>query len=268
MQRALVDFHLHTTCSDGSWSPERLFQEIRQRKLEYFCVSDHDNMDAYPVPADLAPRCIAGLEVDTYGLNQTIHVLAYGMSGPSGDLMSRLAQQRINRTDRARQIVEKLNTIGVDLTYEHVLQVAKTTRSVGRPHIARALVATKHCDSIQQAFDEYLADGGRAYVGLERLSTTDAVALIHEAKGLAILAHPRRIRDQDRLAEICRSFDGIEALHPSADAGYERQMLEFSDAAGLLVTGGTDFHGRPDELGIGVSFPRSRVNALLGRLGR
>src|SRR5579872_1515502 len=101
MQDALVDFHLHTTCSDGAWSPGRLFDEIRKRALSHFCVTDHDNMDAYPVPRDLQESCIAGLEIDTYGFDQTIHVLAYGVRRRDGSLLARLKQQQTNRSVRA-----------------------------------------------------------------------------------------------------------------------------------------------------------------------
>src|SRR5579872_6143936 len=178
MPEALVDFHLHTTCSDGAWAPSRLFEEIRTRQLEYFCVSDHDTMDAYPVPEDLRARSISGLEIDTQSDGQTVHVLAYGAGDFNGELMSRLKQQRENRSVRGQRIVERLNEMGVDLKFEDVLDMAKTSQSVGRPHIARALVLRKYCQSIQAAFDEYLAEGSGGYVPLERLSTIEAIDLV------------------------------------------------------------------------------------------
>src|SRR5579872_2755804 len=203
MQDVLVDFHLHTTCSDGAWSPGRLFDEIRKRALSHFSVTDHDNMDAYPVPRDLQESCIAGLEIDTYGFDQTIHVLAYGVRRRDGSLLARLKQQQTNRSVRARLIVERLNQLGVGLTFDQVLDEAKTSKSVGRPHIARALVASRHCGSMQDAFDEYLAEGRSAYVGLDRLAVSEAIQLIHAEGALAILAHPRRLRNQNNVREFC-----------------------------------------------------------------
>jgi len=262
-----VDFHLHTTCSDGAWTPKRLFDEVRARGLEYFCVSDHDTVDAYPVPADLRSRCVSGLEIDTENRGQTVHVLAYGMNQFNGGLMSRLRQQRENRAFRGKLIVERLNQLGVDLSFDDVVEVAKTTKSVGRPHIARALVAKNHCPSIQAAFDVYLAEGCGAYVPLERLATAEAVDLIHEAGAVAILAHPKRLRDQHDLSALCKVFDGVEVVHPTADSEYERQLFDLVDSHDMLASGGTDFHARPGEGDIGIAFSQSRVKQLLEAVG-
>jgi len=262
----LVDFHMHTNCSDGAWTPSRLFEEIRTRRLEYFSISDHDTMDAYPVPTDLQDRCIAGLEIDTETSGQTVHVLAYSMNRLDGRLMSRLKQQRLHRATRAEAIVERLNKSGVDLTFEQVLEVAKTSESIGRPHIARALVEKNYSVSIQAAFDEFLAEGCCAYVALDRLSTAEGIELIHEAGALAVLAHPRRLRDQVGLPEFCKLFDGVEIVHPSADHEYVQKMLDLVDANALIATGGTDFHARPGDSGIGIALPAPRVSQLLERL--
>ena len=264
MTSTLVDFHLHTTCSDGSWPPARLFDEIRARDVRYFSVSDHDTMAAYPVPQDLLRRCVTGVEIDTYGFEQTVHVLAYGLD-PGCVLMARLQAQREERRVRAHAIVERLNAMGVPLTFEDVLRCAGAGQSVGRPHIARALVEAGHCADLQSAFDRYLAEGEGAYVPLERLSTQETIALVRAAGGLPVLAHPRRLRDQTSLASVCRLFDGIEAVHPSADASYQLALFELADANGLIATGGTDFHGRSTDLAIGVQFPSARLTGFLER---
>jgi 3',5'-nucleoside bisphosphate phosphatase len=264
MQTTLVDFHLHTTCSDGAWTPERLFQTVRERGLAYFSISDHDTMDAYPVPDDLQSRCIAGLEVDTFGFEQTVHILGYGVR-PNSSLISRLQVQQRERQLRAQSIIDRLNALGINLTLNQVQSLAGTSRSIGRPHIARALVKAGHCRELQEAFDKYLADGEIAYVPLQRLPTTEAIDLIHESGGVAVLAHPRRLRHQGLLPVICRLFDGLELVHPSADTDYREQLVELIDEHNFIATGGTDFHARPNDPIIGVAFPTDRLNRFLER---
>jgi predicted metal-dependent phosphoesterase TrpH len=265
VQTKLVDFHLHTTCSDGAWAPDRLFEVIRERGLEYFGISDHDTMAAYPVPDDLRQRCVAGLEVDTFGFEQTVHVLGYGV-GPASPLLSRLWAQQEERRARAQSIIERLNKLNVAITIAQVESLSGASRSIGRPHIARALVESGHCSNLQDAFDRYLADEGTAYVPLRRLSTLEAIDLIHESGGIAVLAHPRRLRDQSILSKVCRLFDGIELVHPSADAEYQRLLIELIDANGLVATGGTDFHARPSDPQIGIPFSSDRLNSFLSRV--
>jgi predicted metal-dependent phosphoesterase TrpH len=222
-------------------------------------------MDAYPVPGDLQSRCVTGLEVDTYGFEQTIHVLGYGVS-PNSPLVSRLRAQQRERLLRAKSIIERLNGLGIDLTLDQVQSFAGTSKSIGRPHIARALVSAGYCHELQEAFDKYLADGEIAFVPLQRLSTIDAIDLIHEGGGIAVLAHPRRLRDQDLLPDICRLFDGLELVHPSAGADYQHELIELINAHNLIATGGTDFHARPNDPMIGINFPTDRLNLFLERV--
>jgi len=262
-----VDFHLHTTCSDGAWAPERLLHTVHERGLKYFSITDHDTMEAYPVPDDLQSRCIAGLEVDTYGFEQTVHVLGYGVS-PASALVSRLEAQQRERRLRAQSIIERLNALGIDLRLDQVESSAGSTKSIGRPHIARALVEAGHCNELQEAFDKYLADGEIAFVPLQRLWTKEAIDLIHEGGGIAVLAHPRRLRHQNLLSKICRLFDGLELMHPSADTNYQHHLIELIDAHNLMATGGTDFHARPNDPMIGIPFPTGRLTRFLESIRR
>lgn len=267
MTEALVDLHMHSTCSDGTWEPAKLFDHIRNNHVEFFCISDHDNMDAYPVPADLRERCIPGLEIDTHYFGNTVHLLGYGIQQGESSLLNRLEEQRRQREMRARAIVEKLNMRGVELTFEEVRRVSGGSKSIGRPHIARALVAKSHCRDIQEAFDIHLAEGEDAYVPLERLATADTINLVRQAGGLAVLAHPKRLKNQTEIQSICNlGIDGIEVMHPSADHDYQTQLFGLADDCGLIATGGTDFHGRSEDKAIGIRFPRARVEELLNKL--
>lgn len=159
-----------------------------------------------------------------------------------------------------------MNALGIDLTLDQVQSSAGTSRSIGRPHIARALVKAGHCHELQEAFDKYLADGEIAFVALQRLPTIEAIDLIHEGGGIAVLAHPRRLRDQDLLPDICRLFDGLELLHPSADPDYQHKLIELIDTHNLIATGGTDFHARSNDPLIGVPLPTDRLNGFLERV--
>lgn len=259
----LVDLHLHTTCSDGVWAPARLFDEVRARNLDAFCVSDHDCLDAYPVPADLESRAIAGLEVDAHHLGHTAHLLAYGVRDKESPLLCVLREQREARLARMDAMVRRCNALGLDVSMSDVRAQATGASSLGRPHLARALVEKKLVASVQVAFDRYLADDGEGYVALERLSAREAIDLIHRSGGVAVVAHPKRLRAPEHLEELIGiGVDGVEILHPTAD---EQDAVRFEAIArerGLLVTGGTDFHAPVPGRLLGVDLAARDLQAL------
>jgi 3',5'-nucleoside bisphosphate phosphatase len=264
----LLDLHLHTTCSDGVWAPERLFEEIRARKLEVFCVSDHDTLAAYPMPADLVARSIPGLEVDSEHAGHTVHLLAYGVSDNESPLLQTLIRQRIAREERMLEMLDRLKGLDIAITLDDVRVQAKGAASLGRPHLARALVERGHVSTIQEAFDRYLADEGTGFVALQRLSSRHIIDLIRASGGVSSVAHPKRLREPQHLDELRRlGVDGVEVVHPSADAALETQLREFAGDHGLLVTGGTDFHF-PTERPIGVEFQNGDAARLLDAVAR
>jgi predicted metal-dependent phosphoesterase TrpH len=249
----LCDLHLHTTKSDGVWTPERLFEEIRRRDLQFFSITDHDCLDAYPVPEDLRSRCIPGLEVDSHHGGHTVHILAYGIDDKQSPLLQALQAQRQDRLRRMQGMVDRLNALGLAIAMDDVLAQATGASSVGRPHLARALVERGHVATVQEAFDRYIADDGDGYVALERMTSARIIELIHESGGAAVLAHPLRLRDAASLEELCNlGVDGIEVTHPTADADAENMLRVFAHEHNLLVTGGTDFHAPVAERLIGV----------------
>ena len=259
----LVDLHMHTTCSDGVLEPERLFEEIRARRLDAFCVSDHDNINAYPVPEDLREKLIPGLEVDTALDGHTTHILAYGIDRKDCPLIEALARQRQAREKRMGSMIGRLQNLGLAVTLEDVKRHAGATSSFGRPHLARALVDCGHVTSVQEAFDKYLADDGAGYVALERLDAGRIIELIHASGGVAVIAHPVRLRKESHLEELLDlGADGIEVWHHTASDATQAQLREIAQQRGLLITGGTDFHapvpGRP----IGIEIESLYVDAL------
>lgn len=252
----LVDLHLHTTKSDGVWTPEQLFDEIRARSLDLFSITDHDCIDAYPVPDDLRSQCIPGLEVDSVHAGHTVHILAYGIDDKKSPLLQALRLQREHRKHRMQGIVERLNALGIEIKIDDVIAQTNGNTSLGRPHLARALVASGHVTSVQDAFDRYIADDGTGFVSLERLSSERIIELTHESSGIAVVAHPMRLRDPKYLEDLVDlGIDGIEVVHPSASAANQTMLREFATDRQLFISGGTDFHapveGRP--LGIELS---------------
>lgn len=263
----LGDLHLHTTKSDGVWAPERLFEEIRRRDLQVFSITDHDCLDAYPVPDDLRGRCIPGLEVDSQHAGHTVHLLAYGVAEQKSPLLQALGAQREDRRRRMERMVSRLNTLDIAIAMDDVVAQATGASSLGRPHLARALVAKGHVDTVQEAFDRYIHDDGDGYVALQRLTSAQIIDLIHRSGGIAVVAHPMRLRDPAHLDELCElGADGIEVKHPTADSSAELLLTKFARARGLLVTGGTDFHAPVRGREIGVEFEDDALSLLFERL--
>jgi predicted metal-dependent phosphoesterase TrpH len=263
------DLHLHTTKSDGVWTPERLFDEIRARDLRVFCVSDHDCIEAYPMPDDLRDRCIPGLEVDSHHGGHTAHILGYGVEDKQSPLLRTLTAQREARRERMAGMIERLNGLGIGVTIEDVQAQAGTAVSLGRPHLARALVARGVVATVQEAFDRYIADEGDGFVALERLTSERIIELIHESGGVAIVAHPVRLRDPKHLAELCDfGADGVEVIHPTADEATQQELRDFAAQRNLLVTGGTDFHAPVPDREIGVELEAADVEKLREAIAR
>ena len=245
------DFHMHTSKSDGVWSPERLCKEIRLRDLHAFSITDHECVDAYPVPADLQSRVIPWLEADSVHRGQTAHLLAYGVRSADTPLLRALQRQREDRAPRMHAMVKRLEELGVPITFEEVAAQAPGTSRLQRPHLARALVAKGAVKSVEEAFSRYLDDTCEGYVPLERMTSKTVIELIHQSGGVAVVAHPARLLTERAMAELCElGADGVEVYNPSASPRDQQTIAEFARAHELLITGGTDFHAPGSEIGI------------------
>lgn len=263
----LCDLHLHTTKSDGVWTPERLFEQIRARDLQYFSITDHDCIDAYPVPEDLRERCIPGLEVDSHHAGHTVHLLAYGIGDQESPLLRALASQRADRLRRMEGMVSRLNAIGLEIHIDEVIAQAASAASLGRPHLARALVLKGHVENVQQAFDLYIADDGDGYVALQRLTSGEIIDLVHASGGVAVIAHPMRLRSPGHIEElVALGVDGIEVIHPTASTEDEARLRSIAAEHDLVVTGGTDFHAPVEGRHIGVEIDDGGVQAFKARV--
>lgn len=241
-----------------------MFAFLRESAIEAFSITDHDTMDVYPLPQDLATKSIPGMEVDTKCEGATSHLLVYGIRNKNAPLLERLRAQREARRGRMEAIVEKLQRAGVNVTMTDVEAQAGAAQSLGRPHLARALVKLGVVPDVQTAFDRYIADDQDGFVSLDRLESADAIDLAHQSGAIVSVAHPRRLREP-RLLEVLRSegVDGVEVVHPSADEAAERELRDYARTHGLLVTGGSDFHAPTPGYQPGITLDASDVARLL-----
>jgi predicted metal-dependent phosphoesterase TrpH len=214
--------------------------------LAALALTDHDTIDGVRAARHAAEqvgiRVIAGVELSAFDEEREIHVLALHLSNLEA-LETRLAELRASRHVRAGKIVDKLNQLGVPVTLEEVLQQAGGG-SVGRPHVARALIARGLVPDFREAFVRYLGNNGSAFVAKERLSIQDAIGIAHEAGAIAIWAHPSEGGRRERLEPLLAfGLDGVEIKHPSHSGEDMKRLQALTDFFGLVPSGGSDWHG-------------------------
>jgi predicted metal-dependent phosphoesterase TrpH len=278
-----LDLHLHTTHSDGSFTPAEVVNMAQRAGVTALAITDHDIMtgidDAVAVGQQCGIEVIPGVEISSFAGNSELHILGYFLDRQDSDLLVRLKTLRDGRHRRNPRIIERLQTLGIDITYEEVLALAGTG-SIGRPHIARVLMDKHVVASAKEAFDRFLAEGKPAYVARELPSPADAIQWIKSARGLAVLAHPTWVKVAEQpLIELIRrlkadGLDGLEVYYSTHAARQTREYLSLAQQLGLLVTGGSDFHGltKPDiEVGIGkgtLHIPTSLLPKMKQAAGR
>lgn len=246
---AFVDLHTHSTASDGTISPEGAIEAAARCGLAALALTDHDTIDGVPAARvageRLGIRVIAGVELSAFQEDNEIHLLALHLTHLEA-LEVRLSELRANRHTRARKIVEKLNALGIPLTLDEVLQQSNGG-AVGRPHVARALIARGVVHEFRDAFTRYLGNAGSAFVARERLSIEGAIAIAHEAGALAIWAHPGDGGRRERLEPlVAAGLDGLEIKHPSHSSEDVKRLQALADFFNLVPSGGSDWHGAPD----------------------
>lgn len=258
-----IDLHLHTTHSDGSLRPAEVLALAQKAGVTALAITDHDIVDGLPEAIDAGTRIgievIPGVEISSFDGKSELHILGYCMDWRDETLQKRLTLLRASRHRRNPLIIERLQALGLELTYDEVRSLAGT-ESVGRPHIARLLVEKGYVTSAKEAFDRYLAEGRPGYVARELPTPAEAIAWIRDAQGIAVLAHPTWVKESaDTLPSFVRSLKndglgGIEVHYSTHTKQQTARFLELTKQFGLLVTGGSDFHGltKPDiEVGTG-----------------
>lgn len=241
-----VDLHSHSTASDGSKSPAELVAAARDAGLAAIALTDHDTTagvgEAVDAGARFGIRVVAGVELSATVDEREFHVLGLHIDRAT-TLEEALHTFRDTRVARAREIVARLNELGVSVTFDAVLGQAAGA-AIGRPHIARVLIGEGWARDSRDAFDRYLGSGRPAYVPKHRLSVRDAFTLIHDAGGLAVLAHPGPEGRRELIERfVALGLDGIEVRHPGHSAEDVARLGALAGFFGLVSSGGSDWHG-------------------------
>jgi predicted metal-dependent phosphoesterase TrpH len=246
-----VDLHSHSTASDGTLPPDAVVAAAHNVGLRALAITDHDTLAGVPLATatgeTLGLRVVPGVELSAHEGDREIHILALHVTR-LGILETRLEALRAGREVRAARIVERLRSLGLDLTVDMVMKEAGDA-SVGRPHIARALIRAGLVRDFREAFDRYLGGGRPGFVPKERLEVRDAIAITHEAGGLAIWAHPGSDGRRARFEPLVEAgLDGVEVRHPSHLAEDINRLGALADFFGLVPSGGSDWHGSAEGL--------------------
>ncbi|MFT4114631.1 PHP domain-containing protein [Silvibacterium sp.] len=254
---SLIDLHSHTDFSDGTLSPRALVRHAAERGVSLLAITDHDTVDAFSeaLPADqaLSPgetlTLLCGVELSTHAepSERSVHLLAYFPDLPPQGFREWLLALQEGRRARNVELLEKLRSLGLDLTWEEVQSLAQ--RQIGRPHFAQALLRRGYVSSLREAFDRYLGEGSAAWVERDEPSLAEALARVKEAGGLSSLAHPVRITRNTHELETfiadhaALGLDAVECFHPEVSPELSEQLIRIVAQLGLGMTGGSDFHG-------------------------
>jgi hypothetical protein len=248
----VIDLHLHTTESDGRLSPRALVELAAASGVHVMAVTDHDTTSAFGEVRrhadELGLEAVSGIEITAIEGGDDVHVLGYFVDPGSEALQSFLTRQRRTRIERVRAIAERLAALGLPVDVAPLVAHAEANegRSIGRPQVATALIESGHVADTREAFDRWLGRGRPAFVPRAGARAAEVIDVIHLAGGLASMAHPGlSIADAPLSALRDRGLDALEAFHPEHDAAAVQRYVELADALGMLLTGGSDFHGDP-----------------------
>jgi 3',5'-nucleoside bisphosphate phosphatase len=244
---AFVDLHLHSHFSDGTYGPEELAEQARRHQLAAIALTDHDSVEGCPGTAQaceaLGIEFIVGVELTAEQEGNELHILGYCIDMQNRRLLTEIARFQTVRQNRIREMVGKLNRLKVPLGAEAVFTLANC-RAPGRPHVARALVAAGLCRNLDEAFERFLKKNRPAWVPKYKMSGKKAIELIHQAGGVAVLAHPGLNRTDEVIPGMIEAgMDGLECFHTKHSPATTELYLELADRFNLLVTGGSDCHG-------------------------
>ena len=244
-----ADLHLHSTASDGRHSPEELVRMAASRGVEVIGITDHDTVDGIPAALEAAKsfpklRVIPGVEISTDVPHGEVHMLGYFIDYADPGLTKKLAELRNSRKERAQKMIDKLATMGVEIEWERVQEIAGSG-SVGRPHLARAMMEKGYVQSTREAFQKFIGREGPAYVEREKMTPEEVVELIVKVGGLPVLAHPA---DMDNLEDFLPRLQrvgmvGMEVYYDGYNSKTVEYLSSLSSKHNLIALGGSDYHG-------------------------
>jgi predicted metal-dependent phosphoesterase TrpH len=239
---------MHSKFSDGLNTPKELVGMAVAKKLAAISLTDHDCLDGLKemiaLGSESGLEVLAGVELSCEFRGRDLHVLGYGVDPDHAEFQDMLRRFRETRFNRGLKIIEKLRELGLVIDPEDVIRKSGKG-SLGRPHIAAVLAEKGLVSTPVEAFDKYIADGGPAYVAKYKMTPTDAIRYIRMAGGLAFIAHPGIFleRSDELHALVAEGFDGIEVYHPKHNGSTARELKAVAESNGLLISGGSDFHG-------------------------
>lgn len=247
-----ADLHTHTRCSDGTLTPVDLVELAAERGLKVLAITDHDTVagiePAKTTAAKHGLHLVTGVELSTTVEQKEVHLLAYGINPEHPGLLRHLRAMKEARKRRVRRIVQRLREEGLDVEDDVLVREVESNHSVGRPHVAEALHRAGHVETIRQAFEEYLGRDRPGFVNKPEFPASDALDLVHEAGGVGVLAHPGHWTPSACIRHLVGAgLDGIEITHPAHDSTLREYYGRLAQGSNLLVTGGSDYHGRTQE---------------------
>lgn len=255
-----VDLHCHSTYSDGSLTPAELLALAGQEGLDAIAITDHDTFEGFFEAAKersaYSIEVLPGVEISAEHGKESVHVLGLAFDPSNEQLLQFCSEQRQRRGHRNRAIIKKISSMGMPLTEEDIIISTNPGCTYGRVHIAHAMWKKGYVKDIAQAFRRYIGDSKSCYVSANHCSVEQAIAIIHQAKGKAVLAHPHLIQRKSTLRAMMKlSFDGIEGIYSRFPEEDNRRWLLTAQEKGWFVTGGSDFHG--------VAKPHTRLGCAL-----
>lgn len=260
-----ADLHCHTSSSDGSATPSELLNLAKASGLSGLSITDHDSVEAYktamPIAKELGIEMVSGVEFSTVHNYLSVHILAYSFGLNAPEIHAFCEKHHERRLKRNRDILKKLSQKGMPISEEEMLACVRQAEhemkhTIGRPHIAQAMIKKGFVTSIQEAFKKYLGEDKPCYAPGESFSTEETIEIIHRAGGLAIIAHPHLIDDPVILKQLIEMpFDGIECYYAKFPQESNKRWLKIAEKKQWLITGGSDFHGtiKPN-IPLGASF--------------
>ena len=259
-----IDLHVHTTCSDGTLSPEKVVRLAASEKIGVLAITDHDNIDgiqrAKVEAQKFGIKIIPGIECSTTFDTGKRHILGYHIDPANEDMIQYVKTSQNDRIEKINRILEKLGRLGFKLSF-HDVKKFSNGNSIGRLHIAQAMLEKGYVDSLGEAFKLYIGKGCPAYASVKSFSIEDVIAIIKSAGGIPVIAHPFQMNNGDRMAVakeinhlITLGIEGIEVIYPEHyyNENYFLVMLAFDKE--LFVTCGSDFHGTNKKIQLGRCF--------------
>jgi hypothetical protein len=267
-----VDLHLHSTASDGRFSPAELVRKAVDEGLTVISLTDHDTIDGIALALEAARafprfRLIPGVEISTDVSEGEVHILGYFIDYIDPDLQTALERMRNSRWERARKMVVRLEELGCPIDWERVQEIAGSG-AIGRPHVAQAMLEIGYIESFKEAFTKYIGRDGPAYVERDKVTPAEAVELVIQAKGLPVLAHPLTVPELEGMVAELKvvGLVGLEAYYAGYAAENIEGLVSIADRHNLITTGGTDFHGIDNTMEMligGVDIPDESLKSLL-----